>query len=371
MRAKRVLSVLSAAMAAVVLCSGCGQTELFPSATGGGAAPEQETVYLIRSITRYEDGNLISKAETVYDANGLPVSRTVSQSDVSYTYVFQDGNLIYEKFEDETMPSGRTGQYDDLGRLVYAKSAVEYPLFGTSGDYSCVLTYDSSGNLTGMLPSETDSLCRATPYFENIYNEANQLSAVCSFWYGDRYHASDGDKLYCSEIYRYQYQPDGNVLQISLERFDGGNVQTIPDYHTFVYSEEGTRVTINDGNDQTNCFIDYLYDDSGRLIQRIYNYEDNGPSYSYVSSSTFSYDENGNVVSIDTSYDGAYSECHTEYEYQPVKLPADSSSYQAHDANLKTCCSIKSHLTPFFTFSPETSEQLLLCYMDSTSFLFY
>lgn len=251
-----------------------------------------------------------------YDDGGLKYeSYTDSRSNVfNYSYD-ENGNLtaIYEQYSAENGGGfvQATYTYDELGRLktedywdYYDKYYTEYSYEGDVR-FGRVMLLNEAGR---PIVDET-----TTYFFDDMgrpsreeYVFGDDYSSVTEYGYDkygniNLYKISDSDGYVYSE--KWEFDADGKVLSATIS--DDGFTETT----VRTYTESGlplsTKISRSDGTGESTL---YTYDGNGNLVCEEYTDGENRTknTYSfdeYGRTSRFTQDINGEVGSIDCSYD--------------------------------------------------------------------
>lgn len=204
-----------------------------------------------------------------YDENGLPVSRTLSggnSSKVLY-YEYDDQGREIREYTDTRQ---KAITYDDNGNVISEISSM------MDGDQvgetyqSTVYTYDENGNLLSQVTTDADEA--VTESYEYTYDEENRVLT---------YDHTSTDEDDTNEQWEYSYTDTGyNII-----KSETGYVE--------YYDEDGqlTSYIEQSSDGSTSSAADYNYDEDGKIesVEMV-----DGTVISY----TYTYDDNGNVLSL-------------------------------------------------------------------------
>ncbi len=258
-------------------------TDTFASNDGKGGHGSSFTYDAAGKMLTHDtyDNYATGHAEFTYDDAGRKVAETFSNSAGYFAtteYIYREDGLPaewifhYNKTEDRT-----TYTYDDKGNLLKKQEIIT--INGKlNQEITVEYTYDVSGNKL----SETNS------------------GGFRSEWtYDDR-----GNILSCTDM-----DNDGNIRNGILYEYDGQNRILIQ------YLFE------NDPKEPTEKFI-YEYDEAGKLTTK-YLCSPNSSKQNAHSICSYTYDENGNLLSeITTKKDGT-EDSRIEYTYIAMELPVE------------------------------------------------
>ncbi|MDC7289643.1 hypothetical protein NXH76_17720 [Blautia schinkii] len=231
---------------------------------------------------RYDSFGRVIKSSTVFGD---------SHTFVSYEYD-ENGNKIEERHEDNTSVYTNFYEYDKNNRLI------------KSQDYNTrIYKYDENGN---------SILEKGEPNFKDYeYDEKGNLVRECSSYGDEVIYQYKGDSLYKEIFYQPQY---GLEWKCNLYTYDKkGNLSTSD---TYELSSREECEQINEKNKGNGKFsVKYEYDDKSRLIYKSGTLEGR-PG---ITSTTYSYDENGNKKEeiIKNYMDDSYGYTAT-YEYKAL-----------------------------------------------------
>jgi YD repeat-containing protein len=273
---------------------------------------------VIATVVTDKNGNVVSKSADTYDANGNVLTTVDGDGNVTVN-VYDDNRLIATTVGYGTAAAAtttytydaagnRTAETDPDGNTTsYTYNAAGQVLTVSNALGTTTNTYDDAGNLL----STTDALGRVQTYSY----DGNRV--VNSTWYN-----RDGT---IANVLVYTYDADGNLLQASS--FAG----------TYTMTYDGNRLLTR--TDPSGLTLTYSYDDNGNVTS-VQDSQGGLTTYAYnganqVTSKTF---QNGTTqLRIDFSYDQAGNVL-TETRYSDVAgtQPAGTTQYTYNGANQVT-----------------------------------
>ena len=214
---------------------------------------------------RYDEGNIIERTESEYDASGNEIRREEYDEDGNCTYKIihnydQNGNLIL------------LAEYKD-GSL---KNRIEYEFDENNKERKAVF-YDGDGNITRMTEYEYPENDRQLKWIN--YNAAGVVNQAIEYEYNE-----NGNLI---RLVQYNYNDDGSIDAIFDAKYDEIGREI---YDGYEENDAVMATTEYDADGRKTSF--YLCDsEEGYTYQSRTEYDKNGRMISYTG-----YDENENVI---------------------------------------------------------------------------
>ena len=286
------------------------------------------------------NGTINSVYTCNYDSNGNRISKKYDSDnngtvDNAYSYSYDsNGNMTKIEYD-----SNNDGIIDDIINNTYDvdgnRTKEEYDS-NNDGTFNKVInhTYDSNGNMTKTEINDVFSDSVYTYTYDSNGNLTNSTSRIIDTFDFATFDSDptlilgnyDSDPTLIEGNYDSgNFEPGGLHIYLNKKNMITKKKDGTVDYvSTYTYDSNGNVITIeidNTGNSQLHLFFDYTYDLNGNKVKEIGTYDD-GTMFHIT---TFSYDSNGNKTKEEYD-DGADGTIDFVSTYTWKNLSSSSSS---------------------------------------------
>ena len=293
---KRIISLITVISLIMCLLTSCAMINKVENALGISKIKYKKAMKLI------DDGDL----QAAYDIlSEIKEYKPAKEELDKFHYVITTRSSVYASLDGKAVRSTITYQYDEGGRIAQMKSTGLYGIVTTT-DYE----YDEHGNViryTSTTVTEGREPTTDTGGYEYEYDtNGNMLSKTYLNDKGEPtgqkilYEYDEHNRLikiidttpgYNTLTTAYTYDESGNLVKENKTSHYQGDTENIQESYEYTYDANG-NVTVKKRSAPSEYVSEYTYD--GANITKVY--QDLG--YGFWDEKCFSYDKNGNLISL-------------------------------------------------------------------------